>query len=96
MPHLRYQGRFWRVSSDEFAIPSGCAASLRLFWVAALVSILVAAAGDLSQCQDGWVILMYLCLSTLISFLTVLCEGMLMAVSLKVRSLFVSFIMTIS
>jgi hypothetical protein len=84
MPHLRYRGRFWRVSSDELAIPSGCAATLRLFWVAALVAILVATARDLAECRDGWVILTYLCLSTLVSFLTVLCEGVLTTISLKV------------
>lgn len=85
MPHLRYRGRFWRVSSDELSIPSGCAATLRLFWVAALVAILVAAARDLAQCEDGWAILTYLCLSTLVSLLTVMCEGVLTAISLKVR-----------
>lgn len=39
---------------------------------------------DLSSCDDGWVILLYLFFSILVCFLAVVCEGLLVLMSLKV------------
>jgi len=83
MPHLVYLGRYWKLSGDEFVLPSACAACLRLFWICSLVAIISTIMNDLSSCGDGWVILLYLFFSIVICFLAVVCEGLLVLASLK-------------
>lgn len=40
MPHLLYGSRYWRVSSDELALPAVCAVAGRTFWSIVLLCFL--------------------------------------------------------
>eukprot|EP01041_Mallomonas_annulata_P007760 gene7760-15877_t len=83
MPHLIFCDRYWRVASDEFSIPSSCAMAGRLIWSGLLCATVLLTYPKLASCYDGWIILFYLCLSIISFWLSVICEGCLLTISLK-------------
>jgi hypothetical protein len=74
MPHLRYNGRFWRVSSDELFFPGMFAIFGRILWTTLLIVILAYSTQRLSRCPDGGGILAYLYLSLIVFVLSIFCE----------------------
>jgi hypothetical protein len=82
MPHLRYNGRLWRLSSDELFFPGLFAIISRIFWSTLLITTLAFAAPRLSRCPNGSGLLLYIYLSLAIFTLTILCEGCIVKKSL--------------
>ncbi len=82
MPHLKYWNRYWRVAGDEFALPALCSISGRLSWTA-LISVIIALSYDsLANCKYGWVLISYLLCSVILFVLSIVCDMLIMAVSL--------------
>ena len=82
MPHLKYNGRFWRFSSDELFFPGVFAIIGRIFWSALLITVLAITTPRLSRCPNGVGLLVYLYLSLTVFILSILCEGCLVKRSL--------------
>lgn len=82
MPHLKYRGRFWRVSSDELFFPGVFAIIGRIIWSALLITILAFITPRLSRCPDADGLLTYLYLSLILFVLSIFCEGCLVKKSL--------------
>ena len=82
MPHLRYNGRLWRVSSDELFFPGVFAIFGRIFWTTLLITILAFATPRLSRCPNGGGLLSYLYLSLAVFVLSIFCEGCIVKKSL--------------
>jgi hypothetical protein len=82
MPHLKYNGRFWRVSSDELFLPGIFAILGRLFWSTVLIVILAYSTARLSRCSESKGLLAYLYISLIVSVLSFLCEVCLVRKSL--------------
>ena len=74
MPHLRYNGRYWRVSSDELFVPGMLVITLRVFWSTLLVIILSYSTERLLRCSDGAGIITYLFLSLAHFVSSIVCE----------------------
>ena len=74
MPHLRYNGRLWRLSSDELFVPGMFAITVRVFWSTLLIIILSYSVQRLLRCPDGSGVVTYLCLTLAVSFFSILCE----------------------
>lgn len=83
MPHLRFLGRLWRVSTDELFVPSSCAAISRIIWTVFLSVVISSIADDLRSCKSGEVVIAYLSLSVVTSVLSIICEIYLSHMSLK-------------
>jgi sn1-specific diacylglycerol lipase len=83
MPHLVFQGRYWKLSGDELVLPSACAACLRLFWICSLAAIISVTLTGLGDCGDGWVIILYLFASIVVCILAVLCEVLLSMLAVR-------------
>lgn len=82
MPHLRYNGRLWRVSSDELFFPGVFAIFGRIFWTTLLITILAFATPRISRCPNGGGLLSYLYLSLAVFVLSIFCEGCIVKKSL--------------
>jgi hypothetical protein len=83
MPHFHYCGRYWRFGGDELSLPSLCSILARVVYTAFIVAVLGVTASSLQACGDGWVIELYLILSIALFCIAVLCDVMLMRVSLQ-------------
>ena len=82
MPHLRYHGRPWRVSSDELFCPGIIAIFGRTFWSIVLVIILSYSSRRLSKCSNAGGLLTYLYLSLAVIVTSLFCEVCLVKKSL--------------
>lgn len=82
MPHLRYNGRLWRLSSDELFFPGLFAIISRIFWSTLLITTLAFSAPRLSRCPNGFGLMLYIYVSLAIFALTILCEGCIVKKSL--------------
>ena len=82
MPHLRYNGRLWRLSSDELFFPGLFAIISRIFWSTLLITTLAFSMPRLSRCPNGGELLLYIYVSLAIFALTILCEGCIVKKSL--------------
>jgi sn1-specific diacylglycerol lipase len=83
MPHLIYAGRHWRISSDELSLPCLCAVAGRLFWSILLLIIIIYVYDSLGNCNNGWLILSFLISSFIGCLLSILCEFLILNISLK-------------
>ena len=77
MPHLRYNGRYWRVSSDELFVPGMLAITVRIFWSTLLIIILSYSTERLLRCPDGAGVVTYLYLSLALFISSIVCEACL-------------------
>jgi hypothetical protein len=83
MPHLRYCNRFWYIAGDELAVPALCSISARTAWTV-LISIITAVTyNSLDECSRGWVLQVYLIMSIVLFFLSVIVDGLIINASLK-------------
>ena len=82
MPHLRFNGRLWRLASDELFFPGIVAIIARTFWSILLLIMISVSANRLSSCKDGDGLLSYLLLSFIVFILSILCEILLVKKSL--------------
>lgn len=82
MPHLRYHGRLWRISSDELIFPGIIAIFGRTFWSIVLVIILSYSSRRLSKCPSTGGLLTYLYLSLIVIVISLFCEVCLVKKSL--------------
>lgn len=82
MPHLRYHGRLWRISSDELFFPGIIAIFGRTFWSIVLVIILSYSSRRLSKCPSTGGLLTYLYLSLIVIVISLFCEVCLVKKSL--------------
>jgi sn1-specific diacylglycerol lipase len=82
MPHLKYNGRFWRVSSDELFLPGIFAILGRLFWSTVIIIILAFSTARLSRCSESKGLLAYLYISLIVFVMSFLCEVCLVRKSL--------------
>ena len=83
MPHLRYNGRLWKVGGDELSPVSLVTSTLRSFWSAALVATLILSFNRLSECSEGWIIIFYLLASLIVFVITIVIEICILRVSLR-------------
>ena len=83
MPHLIYAGRFWKVAGDEFALPALCSSIFRLFWCITMSIFTAFSFSRLTNCTDGWVILLYLFLSIVVFALSICAEICIFKISLR-------------
>lgn len=83
MPHLKYNGRFWRVSSDELFFPGIFAILGRLFWSTVIIIILAFSTARLSRCSESKGLLTYLYISLIVFVMSFLCEVCLVRISLQ-------------
>jgi hypothetical protein len=90
MPHLQYQGRYWKIAGDEFALPAMCSATLRLFWVVTLLVILCLSFDRLAECSEGWAIILFIIASIVVFALSIACEMFIFRISLRGTMLEVS------
>ena len=82
MPHLKYNGRHWKLSSDELFVPGLAAIVGRVFWSLVLIIILSYSTARLSRCSNTGGLLIYLYLSLAVFIGSLLCEVMLVKKSL--------------
>jgi hypothetical protein len=82
MPHLQYNKRKWRVSSDELSVPGVFAIIGRILWSTLLIIILAYSTRRFARCSNGEGMLTYLYLSLLVFVLSLLCEICLVKKSL--------------
>ena len=82
MPHLKYFGRYWRVSSDELFFPGIFAILGRLFWSTVIIVILAFSTARLSRCAGSKGLLAYLYISLAVFVMSLLCEVCLVRKSL--------------
>ena len=82
MPHLRYNGRLWRLSSDELFFPGVFAILGRIFWSTLLITVLAFTSPRLSRCPNGGGLLSYLYLSLTVFILSIICEACIVQKSL--------------
>lgn len=83
MPHFQYSGRYWRFAGDEIFVPGFIATFWRTVWTCIMLLILFSTLHRLSTCSDGWFLLTYLGFSVFSCILSILCEVLLVNVSLK-------------
>lgn len=82
MPHLRYNGRLWRLSSDELFFPGVFAILGRIFWSTLLITVLAFTSPRLSRCPNGGGLLSYLYISLTVFILSIICEACIVKKSL--------------
>jgi sn1-specific diacylglycerol lipase len=82
MPHLQYNKRKWRISSDELSVPGVFAIIGRILWSTLLIIILAYSTQRFARCSNGEGIITYLYLSLLVFVLSLLCEICLVKKSL--------------
>ena len=82
MPHLKYNGRHWKLSSDELFVPGLAAIVGRTFWSLVLIIILSYSTARLSRCSNTGGLLIYLYLSLAVFIGSLFCEVMLVKKSL--------------
>lgn len=82
MPHLKYNGRYWKLSSDELFLPGVAAIAGRTVWSILLIIILSYSTVRLSRCSNTGGLLIYLYLSLIVFIGSVLCEALLVKKSL--------------
>ena len=83
MPHLRYNGRLWKVGGDELSPVSVVASSLRLLWSAFLIAILFLSFDRLAECSAGWIIIFYILASLVVFLVTIVVEICILRISLR-------------
>ena len=79
MPHLQFCGRYWRIAGDELSFPGVCAIIGRILCITILFVIL--GISSISDCSSG--VTTYLSLSTFLLILSILCEALIIRISLQ-------------
>lgn len=82
MPHLKYLNTYWNVASDEVWLPGICALCCRIVWLSFLTVLLVISSLALSLCQNGGILIAYLCLSLFTFLSSLLCEVLIIRTSI--------------
>lgn len=83
MPHLVYCNYVWRISSDDFVLPSFCAILLRVLWTLLLVANLIVVFNLVKECSEGWIYILYLFGSIACNILAIISDICLLYHSLQ-------------
>ena len=83
MPHLVYGNFFWRISSDDFVLPSFCAIIFRILWTLLLVANLIIVFNLVHECSEGWIYIFYLVSSIVFNVLAIIFDTCLLYNSLQ-------------
>jgi len=83
MPHLVYYDYLWRISTDEFAIPSIFSIIARIIWTILMLICCIITVNNLSSCSLGWLFIIYLFLSILTFILCIIFDFIILYISLQ-------------
>lgn len=83
MPHLKFWNRYWYVAGDELSVPALCSISVRVFWTALITTVYACSYDQLKDCNLEWILQLYLLLSISLFLLSILCDAIIISISLK-------------
>jgi sn1-specific diacylglycerol lipase len=83
MPHLKFCNRYWYVAGDELSVPALCSISIRVFWTALITTVYACSYDQLKDCNLEWILQFYLLLSISLFLLSIVCDAIIINVSLK-------------
>jgi hypothetical protein len=82
MPHLQIRNKYWLIGGDELLIPAVFSIIGRVLWTILIVMILYLDFEGLLGCRDSQLLLLYLFLAATLFFLSILCDVLIIFVSL--------------
>ena len=81
MPHLFYNNRYWRIATDDFALPALASLFFRVLYTVLMVAVVIVSFSTVKSCKNGWTINLFVFLS-ITSFVTgAVIEGLIFSLS---------------
>jgi hypothetical protein len=83
MPHLYFRNKYWWIGGDDLVIPAAYSIIGRLFWEFFLAIVTYLDFHTLYPCNNGLIILVYLCSSMAVQFLMIVNDLCILCVSMR-------------